>query len=196
MKSLYTTLEDQSYYEEDAKYMQKVDTALRMLPVLLTETDQWQSLIINRRKPVTYRLWRLLSNGDRICCHCFDPCESAEAHPHPHLWPGGFAILAGSYAMTVGHSSDEISEPNHVLTTVIGPGSRYAITSPLAWHAIQPLQRCWTVMINGKPFDAPHRDAPTTKGKDLDRMSPEQLKQYLNEFRTRLKTSTKTFGSE
>jgi len=43
----------------------------------------WDSLIINRRKPYTYRLFTQIDQ-DRICLHKFDTCLSEEAFFHPH----------------------------------------------------------------------------------------------------------------
>ncbi len=46
------------------------------------------SLIVNRRKPITYRVFRYLNDGLRVSLHKFDPCARHEAYPHPHPWPG------------------------------------------------------------------------------------------------------------
>jgi hypothetical protein len=37
-------------------------------------------------------------------------------------------------------------------------------------------------MVNGDPWENPHSQTRTTKGKDLDKMTPEDLSVHLKEF--------------
>jgi hypothetical protein len=64
----------------------------------------------------------------------------------------------------------------------------YEITSPLIFHNVVPLETCYTIMVNGKPFapDVAHTSTVTTKGKDLDKMPASELKQHLAHFRNLL----------
>ena len=84
--------------------LDKLFESLIMLPDLLENRDAWDSLIVNRRKPYTYRVFTTLPNGLRLCLHKFDPCHTHEAFSHPHPWAGAFAVLQGKYKMTVGYS--------------------------------------------------------------------------------------------
>lgn len=162
-----------------------LEDVLHSLPALLDEPTAWDSLIVNRRKPITYRVFRYLDDGLRVSLHKFDPCDRREAYPHPHPWPGAFAILEGSYRMWIGFTpSLESHEPITVTETVLAAGSRYEITEPRTWHSVTPLEECWTVMVNGRPWkEAAHVAAPTTTGKDLDKMPPDELTAHLAKFR-------------
>ena len=65
---------------------------------------EWDSLIVNRRKPHTYRAFTF--DGDlRICLHRFEPCEASEAFMHPHPWPGAFLVLDGQGGLRPGLAS-------------------------------------------------------------------------------------------
>ncbi|MBY0457386.1 MAG: hypothetical protein K2V38_08625 [Gemmataceae bacterium] len=162
-----------------------LDRVLSSLPELLADSGGWDSLIVNRRKPTTYRVFRHLDDGLRVSLHRFDLCARHEAYPHPHPWPGAFALLEGSYRMWVGFTPNlESREPITMTETVLAAGSRYEITEPRTWHSVTPLEECWTVMVNGKPWkDKAHTAAPTTTGKDLDKMPPEELAAHLAKFR-------------
>lgn len=158
---------------------------LLALPPLLEDRSRWNSLIVNRRKPYTYRVFTQL-DGVRICLHQFDPCHTHEAFSHPHPWPGAFVILQGKYKMRVGYSQDRVSPPSEVLTLVLSKGGVYEITNPLTWHSVVPLTTTYMVMVNGEPWDTAttaHNDVRTTKGKDLDTMPEEDLQRHLNVFR-------------
>lgn len=156
---------------------------------LLADRSKWDSLIVNRRKPWTYRVYAQLSNGMRVCLHRFEVCHTHEAFPHPRPWPGAFAILEGSYKMQIGYSADRTSDMKDVMTVVLTAGSQYEITNPLAWHAVIPLETTYTVMVNDTPWgpDVAHKEVRTTKGKDLDKMPEEDLIAHLAKFQSLLK---------
>lgn len=161
--------------------------ALKELPHLLQDRTNWDSLIVNRRKPYTYRVFMNLPNlpNVRICLHKFDVCHDHEAFSHPHPWPGAFVILSGSYQMKVGYSSNRESKPEDVLTTILPKYSMYEIINPLTWHSVIPLTETYTVMVNGPAWDKDyaHTEVRTTKGKDLDKMPEEELLEHLNIFK-------------
>ena len=139
----------------------------------LSDKEEWDSLVINRRKPWTYRIFRQF--GDyRVCLHTFLECGADEAFLHPHPWPGAFLILKGSYVQTIGFSQtkDKDSMPNLIYREVLSANSMYEILDQKIWHSVQPLSMCYTVMINGQPWDEPHQAIRTTKGKDLQKLSP------------------------
>lgn len=146
-----------------------------------TKTNGWGSLVINRRKPHTTRLFKQFGEL-RVCLHKFEVCTDEEAFPHPHPWPGAFLLLEGSYIQTIGYSVDRFAEPEFLYREKLTPGSSYEIVDPMTWHKIQPTQTTHTVMINGAPFRKPHREVRTTAGKDLDTLSEKETIDLLSRF--------------
>lgn len=170
--------------QQDIYWLEELNRIITQeLPSLLDDPTQWDSLIVNRRKPHTYRAFHLFETGARVCLHRFETCSSAEAFEHPHPWAGAFTVLEGEYIMTVGKSFDRYMPSEHALVTKLTAGSTYAISDPLTWHSVQPLTTCYSIMVNGKPFEEPHQQAPTTKGKDLDKFTPEDLAAHLTKFK-------------
>ena len=166
--------------------LKMIELLKRMLPEihesLLNDSD-WDSLIINRRKPWTYRVFRQF--GDyRVCLHGFHECDSDEAFIHPHPWTGAFLLLEGSYVQKLGFSQtkEKDSVPEFFYREVLETYSSYEILDQRIWHSVQPLTRCYTVMLNGKPWEDAHGAVRTTKGKDLEKMSEEDLKKHKNHF--------------
>ncbi len=149
----------------------------------------WDSLIINKRHPHTYRA--MYQNGPyRICLHRFEECEPEDAFYHPHPWPGAFKILKGAYRMKIGYAASRIIEPKPVATFIMSAGSSYEITDPLTFHTVEPLGGdCYTVMVSGEPWDrdTTHQQCRTTKGAQLEKMSELTLKLHLETFRDLLK---------
>lgn len=165
--------------------LQLLRNVIVMLPEWLDDASNWDSLIVNRRKPFTYRVFRKWHDL-RVCLHKFDVCHTHESFPHPHPWPGAFAILEGSYKMDLFISRDrEDTYPAHVSRVLLNEGSSYEIVDPMVWHTVTPLQSTYTVMINGEPWpeDVAHVSVRTTKGKDLDKMPYHELVQHLQKFK-------------
>lgn len=170
------------------KMMEILAHAVDNLLVFTEDKSRWSSLIVNRRKPWTYRAF---TNFDyegqnfRMCLHRFATCDEHESFLHPHPWPGAFLIVQGSYLMGVGTSPDRFSKPTEAAKFLMNQGSRYSIVNPLTWHSVTPLTECHTIMVNGEPWDSEtaHTDVRTTKGKDLDSMSDEDLSVHLGVFR-------------
>jgi len=133
--------------------LQELQNALELLPDLLNKREAWDSLVVNRRKPHTYRVFTHLPNGFRVCLHKFTTCHQHEAFPHPHPWAGAFLLLQGKYKMTVGHSPDRFSPPDKVMEMILTPGCMYEIIEPHTWHAVIPLETTYTIMVNGEPWD-------------------------------------------
>lgn len=75
-----------------------------------------------------------------------------------------------------------------MLRTVLGPGSRYEIVSPLTWHSVVPREECYTVMVNGEgwPADVAHAEVRTTRGKGLEPMAPAELSAMFDVYRAAL----------
>jgi hypothetical protein len=164
--------------------LDKLNEAMAVLPELLKKRELWDSLIVNRRKPFTYRVFTTLPNGLRCCLHKFDPCNVEESFYHPHPWPGAFVIMDGSYRMKVGLAFDRTSKPLDVIDEIFHKFSSYSITNPLTFHSVIPLETVYSVMVNDTPWPAEvcHVEVKTTKGKDLDKMPEEDLLNHLNKF--------------
>jgi len=165
--------------------LNKLNEVMTLLPGFLKEPWRWDSLLINRRKPWTWRVFADLGDGYRVCLHRFEPCHTHEAFEHPHPWPGAFMLLSGAYKMRVLKSADRTSKPFPVAEFVLRAGSAYEITEPTTWHSVIPLETTYTVMVNGPPWpaDYAHVDVRTTKGKDLEKLSEEELAIHLADFR-------------
>lgn len=175
--------------------LNKLELILKgQLPELLHIPERWDSLLINRRKPHTYRVFTEYKSenpeldGLRVCLHKFNACDRHEAFEHPHPWPGAFIILDGSYQMRFGQSKDRFSKPDHMETLNLTKYSSYDIVSPLTWHAVIPLCDTYTIMVNDKPWaaDVAHTEVRTTKGKDLDKMPDQELREFLTHFQVLL----------
>ncbi len=152
---------------------------------MLDDPTKWDSLIVNRRKPYTYRVHAKVDDY-RICLHKFDPCHTHEAFPHPHPWPGAFLILQGCYQMWLGRSKNrQDKNPVTVSHTILTAGTCYEIVDPLVWHAVVPMDTTWTIMLNEAPWpgDVAHEAVRTTAGKDLDKMPLDQLINHLLYFK-------------
>jgi hypothetical protein len=77
--------------------------------------------------------------------------------------------------MGIGISKDQYSKPSHVANFVMSAGSSYEILDPLVWHSVVPNETTCTVMLNGPPFENPHQDTVTTKGKNLPPMADREF---------------------
>lgn len=179
--------------------LNKLNRVMEALPNMLSEPRRWKSLIVNRRKPHTFRAFTQFQEL-RVCLHRFEMCDELEAFRHPHGWAGAFEVMGGYYRQKVWYSESRIADPcrKPVIDMILGPGSQYEISNPLTWHSVQPLsgydgaedvfvnlpESAWTVMVNGEPWDADtaHVNTVTTKGKDLDKLTPEQMTDHLRAF--------------
>ncbi len=151
--------------------------------------EGWDSLIINRRKPHTYRIFKQFGEF-RVCLHKFEPCESDEAFFHPHPWPGAFLVLQGEYEQSIGYSSSLVTNMEPVMKMVMVAGSRYEIVNPQTWHSVTPIRTTYTIMVNGAPFPNQHKEVRTTKGKDLEKMATGDLYVAINNFHRLLSSYT------
>ncbi len=163
--------------------LNKLNEVLKILPPLLDDKSKWDSLIVNRRKPWTYRVHTQLDDV-RVCLHRFETCDEDESFFHPHPWPGAFLILSGGYLMGVGYSQSRIEKPERVMTLNLSKWCSYEIVEPNTWHSVNPSGETYSVMVNGLPWgERAHKDVRTTKGKDLDKMSDVDLQAHLDKFK-------------
>jgi hypothetical protein len=165
-------------------------TVIPQLPSMFDDPSRWDSLIINRRRPHTYRVFTLLGKL-RVCLHKFNACDRHEAFPHPHPWPGAFLVLQGAYRMTLGLSKDRTTKPEPLTEFRLTAGSAYEITNPLLWHSVIPECDTYTIMVNDDawPAEVVHEDVRRTGGKEWERLSESELIQHLVTFRTLLVSS-------
>ena len=53
---------------------------VRLLPHMVHDCEPWDTLVINRRKPHTYRAFHIFKtgpfNGIRVCLHRFEACSA------------------------------------------------------------------------------------------------------------------------
>lgn len=164
----------------------QLNVVLNVLPKLLNKVELWDSLIINKRKPETYRVFTYVGNY-RICLHHFKAADTEDTFWHPHAWPAAFAVLKGSYDLHLGRTPNrESREVTGVNKFRMAAGSRYEMVNPLDWHNIVPITDTYTVMINGAPYskNVVHSAVRTTKGKDLERMSSDELRGQLMLFQS------------
>ena len=144
--------------------------------------ELWDSLVINKRKPHTYRAYLFLPDGSRACFHRFSPCDVSEAFTHPHAWDAEFLVLKGSYEQYLFYTQTLHDEE---LCPVGGfkciTGTQYSISSPFIWHKVIPLETTWTLMINRIPWPNTHISVRTTAGKDLEKMGEVDLRDHLRE---------------
>jgi hypothetical protein len=175
-------------------YLGKLNYVVAKLPMLLytVKLSDWNSLIINRRKPHTYRVFCQFGNY-RVCLHKFEECDESESFMHPHPWPGAFCIIHGKYLMNVGYTATlDQKTPWPVYRQLQVSGSRYEIVDPKAWHSVTPLGgEVYTLMLNGQPWPpgVHHESVVTTKGKDLQKMTDRELTDFLEEYRRRYEDS-------
>ena len=151
----------------------------------IDQQSLWDSLIVNKRKPYTFRAFSQdLDTGRRICLHRFEPCDYDDAFAHPHPWACQILVLSGRYRMWVGQSRDkEDDKPEKAIELLLTAGSTYSMRNRLTWHKVVPETVCYSLMVNEEPWDDPHSKAPTTKGKDLDQFTNAQLFEHLSIFK-------------
>lgn len=166
--------------------LEKLEKAIHLLPSMLSKTEIWKSLVINRRKPTTYRVFTQLEDSTRVCLHRFLPCDTHEAFYHPHPWPGAFLVLRGAYQMRLGYATGGTTDlkPVDVSQMLLTTGSRYEIVDPDVWHSVAPVCETYTIMVNDAPWDADHvsEGVRTTANKDLGVLPEHELVHALNMF--------------
>ena len=175
--------------------LDKLNEVLQRLPQLLQDPSMWDSIVINKAKPVTYRVFTNYFGGAnyRVCLHKFEKCSTLESFMHPHAWPAAFKLLKGSYELELDRSNGYSVLPDSIRREwrpckdshkiIMVSGSSYQMVHPLVWHKISPLEETYTVMINGDEYAKKHRKCRTTKGKGLDKMPKGDLLDFLEQFR-------------
>lgn len=152
-----------------------MNLSMGLVKQLTRNPEIWDTLVINKRKPHTKRLFTRVKDT-RVCLHIFSPCGEDEAFGHPHAWPMSCHILRGGYYMKLGINNDLCGQ------IYLPQGSSYKMENPELWHKVWGHEETWTVMFNGLPYDNPRDEVVTTKGKDLDTLDENEKVDLLNKF--------------
>jgi hypothetical protein len=89
--------------------------------------------------------------GITVNLHMFTPTDG-ELVWHPHPWPAAFMITDGSYELQLGLSEDG-SSPDSIGPVIMSAGSYYQMISPDEWHSVRPLERTFTIAVQGPVYD-------------------------------------------
>lgn len=156
---------------------------------------EWESIVINKRKPHTYRAF-IMVDDFRICLHRFEACTADDSFAHPHPWPSSMLVLSGTYDMQVGYSDDlDDGKPDPVIEVTLNAGSMYHMHQRQTWHKVIPRTQCFSLMVNGPRWEKPHRRAPSTGGKGLEAMSNDLLMAHLASCKSLLEKYLNTIES-
>lgn len=140
--------------------------AEKLLPALLRDRSQWQSLMIDYQPPHLMRLYRQIGCV-RVNLHYFLPAEKLpetrltqgydENLYHPHAWASSMRILDGSYEQWIGFANHRgiDAAPEKTLHLVHHKGDSYAMNHPWLWHQVIPHagEAVSTLMVTYMPKD-------------------------------------------
>lgn len=147
-----------------------------LLPGLLKDETNWNSLLIDYETPNVYRLWRQMDDEHRLMLHRIMPCDNAYLHQHP--WPSAIHVLDGSYEMRVG-TFDKVSGIIMASTIVLAPGSKYEMLDHAGMHSVKPIgMPSHSIMVIGKPWQTIHK--PTKQSPNS--LDPVVKQELLNKF--------------
>lgn len=156
---------------------------LKMLPELLEDEAQWDSLLIDKYPPVIYRLSLPVTDELTLVLHKLFPCPvDSDAYIHSHSWPFALKIIRGEYEMGVGFSTNRKEPPPIIHKIIIGSGTVYEMSSSDIWHYTKPLSNepSYSVMLIGKRWRP--REA-----QNIAPLSVEQRKEVFDFFRANVK---------
>ena len=83
-----------------------LDDVLKSLPAMLDDPAAWDSLIVNRRKPTTYRVFRYLDRRNARQPAQVRPVRPTRGVSAPAPVARRIALLEGAYRMWVGFTPD------------------------------------------------------------------------------------------
>ena len=144
----------------------------------MLDNDEWDSLLINKRDPVTRRLF-IERDGKRYCLHYM---RSGKTAPHPHKYNVRVKILAGRYKHAIYHASNLLTP---IYQEHLKQDSSYEINDPNVFHAIEvePLAYSWSLMINDYYFKEPNSACISTANNNLDPIPEKEKQELIKEFR-------------
>lgn len=157
------------------KILYKVE---KILPKLLENDDNWNSIYVNYHHPFVERLWMQYGTY-RIYLHRIYPCKKRDALFHPHPWPSAMRIYDGKYEMAIGFGTGDKTPPISAVLLMTA-GSEYEMTDPNCWHYVRPIGKpTMSLMVTGKPWN---RLSPKSK-KQLKPLPDSQKKEIIEFFR-------------
>lgn len=145
----------------------------------LLSTEEWGSILINKRDPVTRRLF-LEKDDKRYCLHYM---KSGTTKPHPHKYNVRVKLLSGRYKHTIYHDTGE--DLLKVYQEHLQQGSGYEINDPDTFHQIEVEKSAysWSLMINDYDFEIPSDACISTAGNDLGPIPENEKQELIKEFR-------------
>jgi hypothetical protein len=117
------------------------------LPSIMSSGD-WDSQFIDYDNPTLHRMFRKYKDYT-INLHKFIPTNAPIVY-HPHPWPAAFIISAGSYEMYFGYGRWKVTEP--IGPVVLRKGSYYQMTNIKEWHSVRPLEKTYTLVVEGSNY--------------------------------------------
>ena len=157
---------------------EELEIILKML-----DEDQFDSILIDKRDPITYRLFKEFPDGKRICLHKIGQGKTAI---HAHKYNVRVLILQGEYTHNIGYwnGTDSDFSINHVYTSQCGAGHSYEIDDPNTLHGLVARGKpVYSIMINDYNFGSPNPKCISTKGNDLGPIPTSQKQELVNYFK-------------
>lgn len=139
----------------------KLREAESILPDLLRNSDNWNSLDVDYYPPRVERLWMQYDEDHRLYIHIIHPTNE-DCLFHKHRWPAAFKILKGSYEMGVAY---------------------YEMTNTHTLHYVRPLDKeSLSLMITGPLYpEAEFRKEILNKDlKPLSKQRKEEILAYVS----------------
>ena len=153
----------------------------------LLENKEWDSLLIDKRDPITYRLF-IVHEGHRYCLHHM---RSGKTKSHPHKYNARVKILAGRYEHTIfveekSAHLDESDRLREVYRETLHKDSSYCIEHPEIFHSVEikPFAYCYSLMINDYDFKNPNPSCISTAGNNLGPIPEEKKQELIKEFKS------------
>tara|TARA_B100001971_G_scaffold211834_1_gene240436 strand:+ start:417 stop:1130 length:714 start_codon:yes stop_codon:yes gene_type:complete len=153
-------------WQDDLDMGEVLSEIEHILPDLLSEDQEWDSMLIDYEPPYLMRVYRKLEiSKDKtvyINLHYFfsphfdegtsidNPYRKNKATAtedldslalyHPHPWAAGFKIISGEYTQRIGHAKELglKNKPTPGPEQIQDAGSKYAFNDPHTWHIVLP----------------------------------------------------------
>jgi hypothetical protein len=145
----------------------------------MLDNDEWESLLIDKRDPVTRRLF-IERGGKRYCLHYM---RSGKTKPHPHKYNVRVKLLCGRYKHSI--YLDDGEKLTKAYDEYLQAGTTYQIDDPDVFHEIEvePLAYSWSLMINDYNFTIPNDACISTDDNGLGPIPEDEKQELIKEFR-------------
>ena len=131
----------------------------RELPMMLSDEDRWQDLVVTYHPPLVERLWTQYDDEHRVLLHRIHHVDEEHGDPlwHNHPWPSIVKIIQGSYSMMVGVWHRGEQEPDPSIHFELNEGCIYEMPDQFSWHDVNPIGgTSLSLMIIARPFETMH----------------------------------------